>query len=72
MTSIPTTTAWIFMEMTLELGDVELARKASILATRWVLQELNENFKGFASTDRVTAWEKILKELPEFGQKKHD
>jgi len=72
MTSIPTTTAWIFMEMTLELGDVELARKASILATRWVLQELNENFQGFASTDRVTAWEKILKELPEFGQKKHD
>lgn len=61
------TTSWIFMQMILELGDVELARKASLIATKWVLGELDENFKGFASTDRVKIWETIEKELPNFG-----
>lgn len=70
--SFPPTTSWLFMDMTIELGDVEQARKASILAAKWVLKELDEHFQGFASLDRVTAWERILKELPEFGQKKHD
>lgn len=63
------TTAWIFMDMVIELGDVEVARKASILASKWILNELQENFKGFASEDRVMAWEKILNELPNFGNK---
>lgn len=63
------TTAWIFMDMVIELGDVELARKASILASKWILNELDENFKGFASEDRVRIWENILKELPNFGNK---
>jgi hypothetical protein len=63
------TTAWIFMDMVIELGDVEVARKASILASKWILNELEENFKGFASEDRVKAWEKILNELPNFGNK---
>ena len=63
------TTAWIFMDMVIELGDVEVARKASILASKWILNELEENFKGFASEDRVKVWEKILKELPNFGNK---
>jgi len=70
--TFPPTTSWIFMEMTIELGDVELARKASILGAKWVLKELDEHFQGFASTDRVTAWERILKELPEYGQKKDE
>ena len=57
------------MDMVIELGDVEVARKASILASKWILNELEENFKGFASEDRVKVWEKILKELPNFGNK---
>ncbi len=64
-----TTTAWIFMEMVIELGDVELARRASILASKWVIKELDENFQGFASTDRINKWEKILNELPNFANK---
>ena len=63
------TTAWIFMDMVIELGDVEMARKASILASKWILNELDENFQGFASEDRVRIWENILKELPNFGNK---
>lgn len=71
-TSFPITASWIFMEMIIELGDVELARKASIMTAKLVLQELDEHFQDFASTDRVEAWQRILKELPEFGQKKED
>lgn len=63
------TTAWIFMEMVIELRDVELARKASILASKWMLNELQENFQGFASEDRVAIWNNILKELPNFNNK---
>lgn len=70
--NIPLTASWIFMEMIIELGDVELARKASILAAKLVLKELDEHFQDFASTDRVEAWNRILKELPDFGQKKED
>jgi len=66
------TTAWVFMEMVIELGDVELARKASILSAKWVLKELDENFQGFASEDRVSAWGNILKELPNFGHKREE
>jgi hypothetical protein len=66
------TTAWIFMEMVIELGDVELARKASIIASKWVLKELDENFKGFVSDDRVSIWGNILKELPDFGHKREE
>lgn len=66
------TTAWIFMEMIIELGEVELARKASIIASKWVLKELDENFKGFASDDRVAIWSNILKELPDFGHEREE
>lgn len=66
----PTTTSWIFMEMILELEDVEMARKASIMAAKLVLKELDEHFQGFASEDRVVRWKSILNELPEFGLKK--
>lgn len=70
--AFPVTTSWLFMEMTLELGDVELARKASILAAKWVLQELDENFQGFASSDRVSRWEMVLNQLPKYGLKNDD
>lgn len=63
------TTSLIFTEMVIELGDVDLARKASILASKFVLRELDEHFQGFASEDRVTRWETILSELPNFGTK---
>lgn len=63
------TTSWIFMEMVVELGDVELARKASIVASKWVLKELDEQFQGFASEDRVQHWKRILNELPNIGNK---
>lgn len=71
-TAFPQTTSWLFMQMTIELGDVELARKASILAAKLVLNELDEHFQGFASTDRVERWSRILNELPEFGKKRED
>lgn len=61
------TTSLIFTEMVLELGDVDLAKKASILASKFVLRELDEHFQGFASQDRVTRWETILSELPKIG-----
>lgn len=70
--SFPPTTSWLFMEMTIELGDVEQARKASILAAKWVLKELDDHFQGFASSDRVTAWERILQELPQYGKKNEE
>lgn len=63
------TTSLIFTEMVIELGDVDLARKASILASKFVLRELDEHFQGFASEDRVNRWETILSELPNFGTK---
>ena len=68
----PKTTSWLFMEMTIELGDVELARNASMLAAKWVLNELDEHFQGFASTERVKTWENVLNELPKYGIKKDD
>ena len=52
--TFPLTTSWLFMEMTIELGDVEMARKASTLAAKWVLKELDDHFQGFASTWIVT------------------
>lgn len=70
--TFPPTTSWLFMGMTIELGDVELARKASILAAKWVLNELEEHFQGFASEDRIKAWEKIVDELPKYGIKRDD
>ena len=71
-TKIQKTAAWLLTEMIVELQDVELGRKATKKAINWVIEELEDQFQGFASNDRIEAWKSVLKDVDELTNSQQD